>query len=291
MINYTFIIPHKNTPELLKKCLDSIPSRDDLEIIVVDNNSSPDIVDFDKYPGIGRSGVRIVRDNNSIGGGGARNTGLALAKGRWVLFADADDYYTEGYLSVLDKYVNKDLDAVYFNFNRIEKGQSSPLPYTLRFLANAFFDGNIASDELKFKLTVPWNKMVKRDLLEKYHVSFEDCVVANDLLYTYQIGYYSRKTIVESAKIYNYVINNNSVSTKRYRDNNYYLCSFQHYFQNNEFYNFIGHPEWKRSFILRFVAILKKNGFLQLCMAISVLFNNYRMIISNRFLFVDRLKQ
>lgn len=40
MINYSIIIPHKNISSLLRRCLDSIPERDDLEIIVVDDNSN-----------------------------------------------------------------------------------------------------------------------------------------------------------------------------------------------------------------------------------------------------------
>ena len=39
IINYSIIIPHKNTPNLLQQCLDSIPYRDDIQIIVVDDNS------------------------------------------------------------------------------------------------------------------------------------------------------------------------------------------------------------------------------------------------------------
>ena len=37
-INYSIIIPHKNSAILLKRCLDSIPQRNDIEIIVVDDN-------------------------------------------------------------------------------------------------------------------------------------------------------------------------------------------------------------------------------------------------------------
>ena len=46
MINYSIIIPHKNIPNLLQRCLDSIPNREDVQIIVVDDNSDPNIVDF-----------------------------------------------------------------------------------------------------------------------------------------------------------------------------------------------------------------------------------------------------
>ena len=39
-INYSFIIPHRNVPHLLQRCIDSIPKRDDIQIIIVDDNSS-----------------------------------------------------------------------------------------------------------------------------------------------------------------------------------------------------------------------------------------------------------
>ena len=60
MINYSIIIPHKNIPNLLQRCLDSIPNREDVQIIVVDDNSDPNIVDFDKFPGLNRSNVEVI---------------------------------------------------------------------------------------------------------------------------------------------------------------------------------------------------------------------------------------
>ena len=56
---YNIIIPHKNTPKLLKRCLDSIPQRDDLHIIVVDDNSDPNKVDFEHFPGLDRDDVEV----------------------------------------------------------------------------------------------------------------------------------------------------------------------------------------------------------------------------------------
>ena len=38
-INYSFIIPHRNVPHLLQRCIDSIPKRDDIQIIIVDDCS------------------------------------------------------------------------------------------------------------------------------------------------------------------------------------------------------------------------------------------------------------
>ena len=73
MINYSIIIPHKNTPDLLRKCLDSIPHRDDVQIIVVDDNSDEDKVDFEHFPGLNEERTEVYFTKE---GKGAVNTRL-----------------------------------------------------------------------------------------------------------------------------------------------------------------------------------------------------------------------
>ena len=60
MINYSIIIPHKNIPNLLQRCLDSIPIRDDTQVIVVDDDSNSELVDFSNFPGVDQPNVEIV---------------------------------------------------------------------------------------------------------------------------------------------------------------------------------------------------------------------------------------
>ena len=44
--HYSIIIPHKNTPRLLERCLYSIPTWDEIQIIIIDDNSNSESVDF-----------------------------------------------------------------------------------------------------------------------------------------------------------------------------------------------------------------------------------------------------
>ena len=59
-INFSIIIPTKNIPDLLQRCLESIPQRSDIEIIVVDDNSDREIVDVKNYPGTNNQQVISV---------------------------------------------------------------------------------------------------------------------------------------------------------------------------------------------------------------------------------------
>ncbi|MDR2791812.1 MAG: glycosyltransferase family 2 protein, partial [Tannerellaceae bacterium] len=95
-IIFSVIIPHKNIPDLLQRCLDSIPRRKDIQIIVVDDDSDEDKVDFSRFPCLDDEHVETYLTKESKGAGYARNIGLTYAKGEWLLFADADDFFTEG---------------------------------------------------------------------------------------------------------------------------------------------------------------------------------------------------
>lgn len=115
MINYSIIIPHKNIPDLLQRCLNSIPRRTDIQIIVVDDNSDPKKVDFEHFPGVGEKCVEVYFTKEGKGAGYARNMGLKYAKGKWLLFADADDYFVDDLLPFFDEYVYSVLDIVFFD--------------------------------------------------------------------------------------------------------------------------------------------------------------------------------
>ena len=79
MINYTIIIPHYNSYELLKKCVKSIPSREDIQIVVVDDNTleSPPTTFF--WQDFGPYVDKILLKENRTAGG-ARNEGIKILR-------------------------------------------------------------------------------------------------------------------------------------------------------------------------------------------------------------------
>ena len=72
--------------------------RNDVQIIVVDDGSSSNVVDFTNFPGTDRENVEIIFTKDGKGAGYARNCGLLQAKGKWLLFADADDSFFQIFL-------------------------------------------------------------------------------------------------------------------------------------------------------------------------------------------------
>ena len=51
---FSIIIPHKDIPDLLMRCLSSIPVSEDIQVIVVDDNSADADTYLDKYPELSR---------------------------------------------------------------------------------------------------------------------------------------------------------------------------------------------------------------------------------------------
>lgn len=210
MINYSFIIPHHNIPKLLNRLIASIPQRDDIEIIVVDDNS-----DEDKKPSITRKDVRLIvlSKEESKGAGRARNVGLNLAKGKWLLFADSDDYYLPGFITALDKYRECDIDILYFNIFS-EVSNSDQLNILERYMNSERTHRDRCV--LGFSNNAPWNKMYSRDFVYSVGEKFEEIPSSNDAWFTNIMAVKARKIAVEYTVLYQYV-NNPSGITGRVR--------------------------------------------------------------------------
>ena len=106
---FSIIIPHKGIPDLLMRCLRSIPVSADIQVIVVDDNSPDADTYLERYPELSRPNLEFIRTTKGGGAGYARNIGLDHAKGEWLLFADADDFYVEDMYDIISS--NADSEA------------------------------------------------------------------------------------------------------------------------------------------------------------------------------------
>ncbi|ADV44014.1 glycosyltransferase family A protein [Bacteroides helcogenes] len=199
-INYSIIIPHKNIPQLLQRCLDSIPQREDIQIIVVDDDSSPEVVDFSNFPGQDRAGVELLFTKEGKGAGYARNCGLARAKGKWLLFADADDYFLPDFMNVLDAYRDTDYDLITFRAESAGSDTLEPLPP--RQLNYDKIAEDMDLEILKFRNDVPWAKMVSARLVRDHRICFDETIAANDAMFSAKVDYHARKVAACSKSVY-----------------------------------------------------------------------------------------
>ena len=277
-ILFSFIIPHKNCPELLNRCINSIPEREDVQVIIVDDNS-----DADKKPTISRHNTEVVflDTDRSKGAGRARNIGLREAKGKWLLFADADDYYSDRLNDFLEKYRESNSDAIYFGYMKISQNGQMINPDYNRVLFSAVSNPNV--DLLyRFFLNAPWNKMVQSELLRKYEIFFEESISGNDIFYTYQLGTAAKSVAIEKSIIYNYNYNPNSIVHNKIISKDKHLCRLLHTCQMNVAKSSLGYPQLKTGLLKYFIYELKTNGVRNFCLLIYVAIKNFNYIRANK---------
>lgn len=109
MYKLSVLIPLYNRKDTIKRCIDSIPKRDDIEIIVCDDGSTDDSIKEIKD-----NRVKILINKENKGVGYTMNRLYDEASGEYVVPLGSDDYF---YIDKVDKFI-KELDGtdmVYFD--------------------------------------------------------------------------------------------------------------------------------------------------------------------------------
>ena len=215
MINYTIIIPHKNIPDLLQRCLDSIPEREDIQLILVDDNSDPDKVDFNAFPGLNRKNTEVYFTKEGKGAGYARNVGIKHAKGKWLLFADADDFFTENAFECLFEHVDSPHDIVYFKVTSVYSDtmepsfRGNPINKQIDNFLNLRKD---AEDSIRYRRTTPWGKLIRTDLVKKKEIYFDEVIASNDVMFSLLTGHCASSVNAVDFPIYCITVNKGSIT-------------------------------------------------------------------------------
>ena len=179
---FSIIIPHKEIPDLLMRCLQSIPVSEDIQVIVVDDNSADADTYLERYPELSRPYLEFIRTTKGGGAGYARNVGLEHAKGKWLMFADADDFYVDDMYSIICSYVDSDADAIYFKKKSVLSEDISIITERCSHV-NKNIDNFLSNGDewpIRAQMYVPWGKMVKRDVMVKHDIRFDEVMYADD---------------------------------------------------------------------------------------------------------------
>ena len=148
----SIIVPIYNVAPYLRKCVDSLLAQDisDYEIILVDDGSTDDsgaIADEIVREAMGNRQWAIDENTNSqspianrptlcvihqenAGLSAARNSGIAVAQGDYILFVDSDDYLQPNVLGALMEQVERDnLDVLRFRYQNVRESGEAFSPY------------------------------------------------------------------------------------------------------------------------------------------------------------------
>ena len=271
MINYSIIIPHKNSFKSLLRLCDSISVSNDIQIIIIDDCSDFDILNAIKNNKFNNN-VEIIFCDISKGAGAARNIGVNLAKGKWLLFADADDYFTDTFDNLLNKYLNSASDIIYFDTDsQDDNGDQSYRHLRYSRLVHDFLNDSSKENSLKYYFTPPWAKMIKRDLIIKNNIKFDEVVASNDVMFSMKMAFFAKN--IEACKYVLYMITLSKGSVTQIISKAHFNSKFRTALNANKFLCSIGMKKYQQS-VLYFLGKSYKFGFIYLMNVILSLLRN-----------------
>lgn len=206
------IVPVYNTEKWLRRCIDSILGQTfaDFELLLIDDGSTDGSGAIcDEYAEADQR-VRVFHKPNG-GVSSARNLGLDNAKGKWITFADADDWIDVDYF---DKVMAADCcniaDTIVSNFKNVHKGGTDIYKYNHK---GEDLVRSIRKLLITMGGTCVWAKFFRKELIRKHNIIFpmgirycEDFRFCTEAyLYSSNIGY------VNSCDGYNYFERESSV--------------------------------------------------------------------------------
>lgn len=216
---FSIIIPAYNSELYLARCINSILIQNykDFELILVDdgsNDTCPQICD--EYAAKDNR-VKVIHQQNA-GQAAARNTGLAVAKGDYIVYVDSDDFFIDG--DVLQKIADASKtnpDIIHYKF--VEWFESDG------HIADCYFDYNVSTvgrtlAEIYCDLidkdayyNSAWSKAIKRDILQENGIRFHEGIVGEDNEWYYHVVLAAKSLVLLDEPLYVYRRRQGSTTT------------------------------------------------------------------------------
>lgn len=198
-MNFSFIIPVYNVEQYLDECITSIMRQDysDFEVILIDDGSTDSSGNICDNWAEKETRIRVVHQGN-MGLSAARNLGIDLAKGEYIVFLDSDDYWlSDGLLKKIYLRLHRTKsDVISLNYRKIytnhaEKiyfSQACEMPPNLKGKESLEF---LISQDLW--IACAWNKIIRRSLFEQYPLYFVTGVTAEDIDWCVRLALYAKQ--------------------------------------------------------------------------------------------------
>lgn len=208
MIDFSIIIPAYNLENYIEKALESICKNplDNVEIIVVNDGSKDNTAkvaeDYLCYNHVPHFEV-LSQENRGVST--ARNAGIAVAQGKYLIFCDGDDLCSQDMIELISACTDVDYDMIAWRYD-ILQGEKRKVPQ------KEFAEGSYTNQTALKSFLLGDNKIrlgsfaVKKSLLEENGIFFtESCAIAEDIEFIYKCLASAKLVGTEDAVLYTYI--------------------------------------------------------------------------------------
>lgn len=208
-MDVSVIIPIYNSERYLDKLFESLVKQKlkEIEFICVNDGSTDDSLKIImKYKEILGEKLCVI-DSENVGVWQARKIGMGYAKGEYIAFCDSDDYVDDDiYKKMYFSAKRKNADMVVCGFERIDGKSGKIISKEMNGFGNSTF--RLEEKDWIFTIinTALWNKMIRREVLDKA-IDFDNPPrVMEDAMFLVSIYPYIRTIAFDSNILYHYVV-------------------------------------------------------------------------------------
>ena len=225
----SIIVPIYNAEKYLEECIESVTKQTykDLQIILVNDGSKDKSWELCKKLKNSDSRIVIATQSNA-GVSVARNKGLDLADGKWIMFVDPDDVLSKTIVEDLLTQVSAEIDIVacgcygfdgsyrkkdsFFKGNRIFKANKDDL--YLQLMDASHGQGN----DFVTAIGVPWGKIYRHNFIKKYNLRFDPKLRRmQDNIFNMYAFYYAKEIFYLDKPLYFYRLDHITDYNKRHQ--------------------------------------------------------------------------
>jgi glycosyltransferase involved in cell wall biosynthesis len=210
-LKFTVIIPVYNTEKYLTQCLDSVVSQTYPvnEIILINDGSSDQSYEICKNYAAKYHRIKLISQDNS-GQSVARNRGLEIATGNYILFLDSDDWIDLELFNIAkEKLEAESLDALFFDAKIFQENEEDKVTKNIYDRSKAGLSRTIMSGMEFLEKTFPYYYTVspclaifKRSFLKEKNIKFPSGIYYEDNLFTFLFLRKSESVSYISNKLY-----------------------------------------------------------------------------------------
>lgn len=227
MIEVSIIIPVYNVEKYLSKCLDSIINQSfkNFELLLIDDGSSDNSGKICDEYAMNDKRIKVIHKKNE-GVSRARNIGIDLSKGRYIMFCDSDDFVKRDWCKKLYDLQKNNLNSICLCGFTTINFRDDKCEYIDKVL-----DKNKKINHINIKdffllyekhlVNSPWNKIYESQIIKKNNIKFnENITLGEDLLFNLKYFEFVKGDIVVLNECkYNYILRNEeSLDNKYYSD-------------------------------------------------------------------------
>ena len=211
MAKVSVILPVYNVEKYLRKCMESIVSQTfgDIEIICIDDGSTDGSPDILKEFAEKDSRIKLIVQENA-GVGYARNRGIELAQGEYILFVDSDDYLDSKAVEIsLNRIEETGAELCLFNARDIDAVTEEPIYHNYLRMGRlkeyeTFSEKDMGEDIFQITAHNCWNRLYKKELFNDKRLRFYEGIRYEDAYFCFLSLLIPKKITYIDKRLYYY---------------------------------------------------------------------------------------